>query len=392
MARIILKKNRETSVKRRHPWIFSGGIYKIEGAPAPGELIEVWSANDEILGVGFYQDSSISVRLLNFGTSELPEDFWKRRVSEAWRLRNSMGLPDIDTNIFRLIHGEGDGLPGLIIDVYGSTAVIQFHELGMYLSRKEIIDALTNLPGTPINSIYNKSSETLQNKKTKLTDGFLHGDPSSNSIYTENGHQFIIDLEKGQKTGFFIDQRDNRQLLGKYSKGKKVLNAFSYTGGFSVYALAHGAKSVVSMDISGSALEQADQNVGLLGKSTMKRHRSVKADVVKHLRQDEEQYDIIVLDPPAFAKRMSARHNAVQAYKRINATALAKLPKGGMLFTFSCSQVVTRTLFEDTILAAALEVGRPVRILHRLSQAPDHPVNIFHPESEYLKGLVLEVE
>ena len=391
MLRIILKKSRETSVYRRHPWIFSGGIHQVEGKAQNGALAAVYSHDGKVLGTGFYQNSSISVRLLVFGSAGLPNGFWQDRIGKAWTFRKSLGLPGKNTNMFRLIHGEGDELPGLIVDVYGGTAVVQFHDSGMYGHREDIAAALMGLEDAPVKAVYNKSSDTLHAPEISVVDGYLAGEALNESSFTENGLSFHVNWEQGQKTGFFLDQRDNRELIGRYAKDKKVLNAFSYTGGFSIYALASGARDVVSMDISQPALDMAETNGRLLGPTKAKRHRVIRADVVKHLKQDEEQYDLIVLDPPAFAKRMSARHNAIQAYKRLNATALRKLPDGGMLFTFSCSQVVTRAIFEDTILAAALEVGRPVRILHRMAQGPDHPVNIFHPESEYLKGLVLQV-
>lgn len=391
IKKVILKKGRETSVLRRHPWIFSGGIYKTEGAPEPGDLVSVYSAQGDPLGIGHYQDSSISVRLLNFQTENLPDHFWQDRLAAAWRFRRSIGLPDSQTSMFRLVHGEGDGLPGLIIDIYGETAVIQFHDIGMFRAKKEIVDALQSLEGLSIGAIYNKSSDTLHGQAGQVKDEYLLGSRMPGP-FLENGIPFEVNWETGQKTGFFLDQRDNRALVARYSQGRKVLNAFSYTGGFSLYALSHGASSVVSMDISQPALDQAKVNSDLLNKKLSGKHRIEKADVVKSLKEGNDTYDMIILDPPAFAKRMSARHNAIQAYKRLNATAMEKLPSGGLLFTFSCSQVVTRQIFEDTVLAAALEVNRPVRILHLLSQGPDHPVNIYHPESEYLKGLAIQIE
>lgn len=389
--KLILKRNRTRSLERRHPWIFSGAVGKLEGDIAPGDLVSIYDHNGEPLGVGHYQKSSITVRILDFGVSELPDNFWKDRVFEAWNLRKGLGMPGHSTNIFRLIHGEGDQLPGLIVDVYGSTAVIQFHDLGMFNAREYIIEALRNLPGAPIKAIYNKSKDTLHSGAVDNDEGYIYGSPEDES-YFENGIPFMINWKTGQKTGFFLDQRDNRALVEQYAAGKKVLNAFSYTGGFSMYALKGGADLVHSMDISEKALELAEGNVSLLGDQYVKRHKTIKADILKDLKNQKENYDLIILDPPAFAKRMSARHRAIQAYKRVNEAALRKLPKGGTLFTFSCSQVVTRPIFEYTILAAAINVQRPIRVLHRLSQGADHPSNIFHPESEYLKGLVVQVE
>lgn len=392
MTTIELKRGREASVERRHPWVFSGAIANIEGSVAPGDTVSVVAHDGRPLGVGHYHDGSITVRLLAFFTKELPDNFWADKLESAWQLRQRIGLPSEATTMFRLVHGEGDELPGLIVDVYGDTAVVQFHDLGMHRNREAISAAIMGLTGGPVQRVYDKSSETLHFFHGKYENGYLAGE-AGEGVGIENGHAFSIDWEGGQKTGFYLDQRENRALLGVYARDRSVLNAFSYSGGFSVYALANGAARVASMDASQPALDLAGANVARLGKEMSARHELIKADVPKYLKEVEVgAYDMIVLDPPAFAKRVSARHGAIQAYRRLNAEAMRKLPKGGLLFTFSCSQVITRAIFEDTILAAALEVNRPVRVLHRMTQGPDHPVNIFHPESEYLKGLVLQVE
>lgn len=393
MIKIFLNKGREQSVLRRHPWIFSGAVQRIEGAPGNGDLVSVYDHSGKTLGVGHYQNSSICVRILQFGEEELPSQFWQTQIASAWRFRQAVGLPGDTTNMFRLVHGEGDGLPGLIIDIYGDSAVVQFHDSGMYRARAEILDSLIKITDLPIRRVFDKSADTLGDPNVKGVNAVIYeSEPQQTDIFHENNIPFKVDWAGGQKTGFFLDQRENRALVQKYARGRHVLNAFSYTGGFSMYALAGGAKRVLSVDISQQAIDQAGINASLQKAELASRHEVLKADVVKSLKAQGRDFDMIVLDPPAFAKRMSARHRAIQAYKRLNSTAITMLPPGGLLFSFSCSQVVTRPIFEDTILAAALESRRKVRILHRLSQGPDHPINMYHPESEYLKGLVLQVE
>lgn len=389
--KIILQKGKENSLKRFHPWVFSGAIAKIEGEINEGDPVEVYAYDNTFLGLGHYQPGSISVRILSFNKTLLDPEFWKGKLEEAVNYRKQVVLNNNpDTNVYRMVYAEGDLLPSLIVDYYNGTAVIQAYSVGMYNSLDEITEALKSIYGSKLKAVYNKSKETLPAKySSQSEDGYLYGKASDN-IVEEYGNKFYIDWEKGQKSGFFIDQRENRKLLASYSKNKKVLNTFCYTGGFSVYALNAGANLVHSVDISKPAIEITDKNVALNEKS--EKHQSFAVDVFDFLKNMDQDYDIIVLDPPAFAKSRNVSHNAVQGYKRINMEALKRIKKGGLLFTFSCSQVISRTLFNNTITAAAIEAKRKVRILHQLSQAPDHPINIFHPEGEYLKGLVLYVE
>jgi 23S rRNA (cytosine1962-C5)-methyltransferase len=387
---IKLLKGKEISILRKHHWIFSGAIAEREESLQNGDLVQVHSQKGEFLAVGHFQDGSIMVRIISFKDELIDGEFWVKKIQKASHVRESLSLTDNDqTNVYRLVHGEGDGLPGLIIDYYNGTAVIQTHQIGMFKQGKEIALALQKVIGKKLLAVYDKSAETLP-RNFGVENRLLYGTPQTNLV-KEYGCQYEIDWEKGQKTGFFVDQRENRNLLAKYSKGKKVLNSFCYSGGFSIAALKAGATEVHSVDISAKAIELTEKNValnpGFLGK-----HRSVVADVVKYIREIADDFDIIVLDPPAFAKNIRARHNAVQAYKRLNAEALKKIKPGGILFTFSCSQVVDKQLFAHTITASALESGRNVRILHYLSQPGDHPINIYHTETEYLKGLVLYVE
>lgn len=393
MKKIILKSKRDASVRRKHPWIFSGGVKEALGGPTNGDLVRVYNNKDEFLASGHYQQGSIMVRIISFEEEPIDERFWTKRLQGALDYRIAAGIIDLEsskgTNCFRLIHAEGDGLPGLIIDIYGNTAVIQCHSIGMYQAIDDISKAIEGVLGDRIEHIYNKSKETLSGEfGNKMQNTFLKGTATEATV-KENSLQFVVNWEEGQKTGFFLDQRDNRQLLRYFCAGKKVLNAFCYTGGFSVYALAGGAKEVVSVDISAKAMELTDKNVALNGFGA--KHTSHTADVMQFLKTVEEDYDIMVVDPPAFAKSLKKRHNAVQGYKRLNALAMQKIKPGGILFTFSCSQVVGTQLFQDTMVAAALEAGRQVRIMHRLSQPSDHPVSLFHPEGSYLKGLVLHV-
>ena len=387
---IKLLKGKEISSLRKHHWIFSGAIAFKDEALKNGELVQVHSHKDQLLGVGHFQYGSIMVRMVSFEEEIIVLEFWKKRLAQSYRLREAIGLTDNpETNVYRLVHGESDGLPGLIIDFYNGTAVIQTHHIGMYRHVKEISQALQIVLGSKLQCVYDKSAETLP-RDLGVENRVVFGQPETNMVQEYSCH-YEIDWEKGQKTGFFVDQRENRFLLGKYSKGKKVLNTFCYSGGFSVSALKAGASEVHSVDISAKAIELTDRNVALNAGFEGK-HKSIVADVVKYIREIETNYDIIVLDPPAFAKNLKAKHNAVQAYKRLNLEALKHIKKGGILFTFSCSQVVDKQLFANTITAAAMEAGRNVKILHYLSQPADHPINIFHMETEYLKGLVVYVE
>lgn len=394
MKTISLAPGRAKSVFRKHPWIFSGGVAKETDDLEEGDRVVILNSKEEPLGVGHYQRGSIRVRILQLGVTELPADFWQTRLERAKNLRQELQLIRSDNSAYRLIHGAGDDLPGLIIDIYGTVAVVQCHSNGMFREREAIATALREVYGEQLSLIYNKSGSSLS--KTFVADaplaGALFGElPAEGLIVKENGNQFSIDFRDGQKTGFFLDQRDNRALLGKYAAGKKVLNTFCYTGGFSVYALAAGAESVTSVDLSAAAMEITDANVALLGAEATQKHQSVTADVLDYLKEESQQYDIVVVDPPAYAKNKNRRHKAVQAYKRLNAMAMRTLRPGGLLFTFSCSQVVDRELFGNTIVAAGLESGRPCSILHTLSQGADHPTNLFHPEGSYLKGLVVRV-
>ncbi len=388
----ILHKGKDAALRRFHPWVFSGAVRQWQGRPEDGEIVEVHSAQGEYLGTGHFQDGSIQVRVFSFTPTDAGTDFWEARLRNALDLRRRIGLirPG-HTDCYRLVHGEGDGMPGLIVDVYGRTAVMQCHSIGMHLQRTTLTEAMQRVLGAELQAVYDKSAEALPSHYgAGATPGYLYGHGAP-GVAHENGHAFWIDWESGQKTGFFLDQRDNRQLLAHYAGGKTVLNAFSYTGGFSVYALAAGAVHVDSVDSSAKAVEVAVRNVALNCPEPA-RHRAVASDVMKFLQSAEANpYDLMVVDPPAFAKSNDKRHNAVQAYKRLNALAMRRIKPGGILFTFSCSQVVDRQLFYHTMVAAALEARRPVRVLHHLRQPPDHPVSLFHPEGEYLKGLVLEV-
>ena len=395
-ATIVLKNGKDHSLRRRHPWVFSGAIARLQGEADEGDAVRVEAADGELLGVGHFSGGgSIAVRMLDFGpAAQLPDAaFWERKLREAYQLRQRLHLTgEADTNVFRLVHAEGDGLPGLILDVYGDVAVVQAHSVGMYRARPEIAAALQAVFGEKLRAIYDKSAETVPgNAVPDAQNGYLLGESAgAEHLVTENGHQFAIDWETGQKTGFFIDQRDNRALLARYAAGRRVLNTFCYTGGFSVYALEAGAELVHSVDSSKKAIALTERNAGLTAHAD--RHAAYPDDVLGFLKNHSEEYDLLVLDPPAFAKHMGARHAALMGYKRLNAAGLRHLAPGGLLFTFSCSQVVSPELFEGAVLAAAIEAGRPARILHRLTQPADHPVSLFHPEGAYLKGLVLAVE
>ena len=391
MAIITLKRGKDAAIRRFHPWVFSGAIYNIQGDVTDGTIVEVRDAKGEFLALGHYQKGSIAVRLFSFKQVELGVHFWEQKLKTALNYRQAISIAnDEHTNAFRLVHAEGDGLPGLIIDVYNRNAIIQCHSVGMHLEREHIAAALLKVFDGELDSIYDKSSGTLpRNYAYAMENGLLHGS-GTNAIITENGNQFYVDWENGQKTGFFLDQRDNRQLLGTFAKGKSVLNTFCYSGGFSIYALNQGATNVDSIDASKKAMEWTDKNVSI--NQNPDAHTSHVGDVLKFFKEDIPSYDVMVVDPPAFAKSVRKRHNAVQGYKRLNAAALRKMKSGGILFTFSCSQVVGRELFYNTITAAAIEARRHVKVMKFLSQPADHPISIFHPEGEYLKGLVLYVE
>ena len=395
MNRIFLKRGREESLGRKHPWVFSGAIARMDGKPAEGDIVDVYSSEGEFLARGHYQIGSITVRVLTFSPEEITPEWWVKRMRAAYDVRCAAGLTaNSATDCYRLVHGEGDNLPGLVIDIYGDTAVVQAHSVGMYVSRHEICSALRIVYGDRLRAVYDKSSQTLPYKaETGAVDGYLYGgsDGVTERVVTENGNRFYVDWGSGQKTGFFLDQRENRELVKRYSMGRTVLNTFSYTGGFSVYAMAGGAAEVVSVDSSAIAVKLAERNVELnFGFGA--RHVGVTADVFDYLKENGRRFDLIILDPPAFAKHHKVLGNATKGYTRLNARAISQIAPGGILFTFSCSQAVSSELFRTMVFTAAAIVGRNVRILHQLTQPADHPVNIYHPEGEYLKGLVLYVE
>ena len=388
-----MKSGKEESLKRFHPWIFSGAIARVEGEPEEGEVVDVYTSKKEFIACGHFQIGSIAVRVLSFVQETIDRAFWVRKLASARALRVALGLignPQTDT--YRLVHGEGDNLPGLIIDVYGSTAVMQAHSAGMHVCRMEIADALTEVMGDTVRNIYYKSETTLPFKADLLAreNGFIKGG-SADNVATENGLKFHVDWLKGQKTGFFVDQRENRHLLEHYARGRNVLNMFCYTGGFSFYAMRGGANLVHSVDSSAKAIDLTNENVKLNFPDDP-RHQAYAEDAFKFLDRMGDQYDLIILDPPAFAKHRDALRNALRGYTKLNAKAFEKICPGGILFTFSCSQVVTKENFRNAVFTAAAQAGRSVRILHQLTQPGDHPVNIYHPEGEYLKGLVLYVE
>jgi 23S rRNA (cytosine1962-C5)-methyltransferase len=391
LIKIILKSGKDQSLRRYHPWIFSGAIKNILGNPAEGDLVEVYDNKGEFLAVGHYQPGSIAVRILAFEKAVPDAGFFREKILRAIEYRKSIGIisnPEI--NVYRLIHGEGDGLPGLIIDFYNGVAVMQSHTLGFYRIRKEIVAILVELMKDELVAVYDKSESTLPHMSgVNGVNEFLYGNASS-VIVTENGYKFKIDWTTGQKTGFFIDQRENRNLLAQYTNRKNVLNMFGYTGGFSVYAMKN-AELVHTVDSSSPAIELAKENV-MLNFGDDSRHEARQADAFEYLSNIRDKYDVIILDPPAFAKHQNVLSNALQGYKRLNIKAIEQIRPGGIIFTFSCSQVVTKENFRKSVFAAAANTGRSVRILHQMVQPPDHPVNIYHPESEYLKGLVIYVE
>lgn len=396
-AKIYLRRGKEESLMRRHPWIFSGAIERVEcdGDLAEGEIVDVYTRGGEFVARGHYQIGSIAVRVLSFERDEkIDAAWWQAKIASAYEVRRVLGLVDnAQTTCYRLVHGEGDSLPGLVVDIYGQTAVVQCHSVGMYRSRMEVAKAIKAVYGERIAAVYDKSSQTVPFKANlNPTDGYLIGSiAEKNNIVLENGHRFLVNWEEGQKTGFFIDQRFNRELVERYAAGRTVLNTFCYTGGFSVYALAGGAKEVCSIDASERAVELAEKNVRLNFGDGVK-HSVLACDAVEYLKEIGDKYDMIILDPPAFAKHHKVLGNAMQGYKRLNARALSQIKSGGILFTFSCSQAVSKELFRTTVFTAAAIAGRKVRILHQLTQPTDHPINIYHPEGEYLKGLVLYVE
>ena len=390
--KIILKKGKEESLKRFHPWVFSGAIQHLPQQMEEGDVVVVCNSEGKFVAVGHYQVGSIAVRVLSFRDVAIDESFWQSRLKSALTMRQTIGIADNpENNTYRLVHGEGDLLPGLVIDVYGKNAVMQAHSVGMHCSRHDIAQALVAVMGSRIENIYYKSETTLPFKaELGQENGFIYGGSDDNTA-VENGLKFYVDWLKGQKTGFFVDQRENRALLEHYAKGRKVLNMFCYTGGFSFYAMRGGALKVHSVDSSAKAIELTKRNVALNFPGDG-RHEAYCEDAFKFLDQLGNQYDLIILDPPAFAKHRAALHNALKGYIRLNAKAFEKIESGGVLFTFSCGQVVTKENFRNAVFTAAAQAGRKVRILHQLHQPADHPVNIYHPEGEYLKGLVLYVE
>ncbi|EFB30936.1 class I SAM-dependent rRNA methyltransferase [Segatella oris] len=389
---IYLKKGKEESLNRFHPWIFSGAIHHMDDNIEEGELVNIFTASNEFIAVGHYQIGSIAIRVLTFSKVEISYDFWCDRLSSALKMRQNVGIADNNVNnTYRLVHGEGDYLPGLVIDCYGETAVMQAHSVGMHVCREEICRALIKVMGERIKHVYYKSETTLPFKaELGQENGFMYGG-TDNDIAIENGLKFHVDWLRGQKTGFFVDQRENRNLLEHYAKGKSVLNMFCYTGGFSVYAMRGQAKLVHSVDSSAKAVELTNRNIALNFPDDL-RHEAFCEDAFKYLDNNDNKYDLIILDPPAFAKHRAALRNALKGYTRLNVKGLQRIKHGGILFTFSCSQVVSKEHFRNAVFTAAAQAGRKVRILHQLHQPADHPINIYHPEGEYLKGLVLYVE
>lgn len=412
MVKIVLKKGREESLRRFHPWVFSGAIAQVYGSPAEGDIVGVYASDGSFLAAGHYQIGSIAVRILSFDSDVFAPDFWETMLSRALQVRKDVGLASSGgnessdahglvpengvTNCYRLVHGEGDNLPGLIIDYYDGICVLQAHSVGMFRAKKQICGALRKIYGDSLKAVYDKSSGTAPFKAgLELVDGYLYRREDftdDSAVVLEHGHKFLVNWTEGQKTGFFLDQRENRALVGKYSKGRSVLNLFCYTGGFSIYALAAGAEHVDSVDSSRKAMEMVDRNVALNG-FCPSRHTSLCCDAIDYVKSiPEDKYDLIIVDPPAFAKHRGALNNALRAYQRLNAAAISKVAPGGLVFTYSCSQVVDKEAFALAVFSAAAQTGRSVRILDRLNQPADHSVNIYHPEGEYLKGLLLYVE
>ncbi len=391
-TKIVLKSGKDQSLRRFHPWVFSGAIKKIHGPQREGDIVDIYDNKDEFLASGHYQQGSIAVRVLSFEQMEFSQEFWDDRVLRAWKLREKLGVVDGEqTNVFRWVNAEGDGLPGLIVDYYAGAAVIQMHSIGMYKSLEAIKAALEKVGGKRIHTIYNKSQSTLPDKPgIDNRSGFLLGD-AEKGIVRENGFSFGVNWTEGQKTGFFIDQRENRRMLGSWSKGRKVLNMFGYTGGFSVYAMGGEAELVHTVDSSGKAIDLTRENVEL-NYPGASNHEAFAVDAFSYFREIKDQYDLIILDPPAFAKHQNVLSNALQGYKRLNQRAFEVIAPGGILFTFSCSQAVSKENFRKSVFVAAANAKRNVRILQQLTQPADHPISLYHPEGEYLKGIVLEVE
>jgi 23S rRNA (cytosine1962-C5)-methyltransferase len=391
-TKIVLKSGKDQSLKRFHPWVFSGAIKKTYGTVSEGDIVSVYSNQDEFLGLGHYQIGSIAVRVFSFTEVTPDNDFWRNKLQQAYNVRTALGLTDSpETNVYRLVHAEGDGMPGLIVDVYNDTAVMQMHSIGMYNMRDQLAALLKEIIGDKLKAVYDKSSKTIPFKAgIEPNDTFLVGKAEPGNVI-ENGLLFNVDWVEGQKTGFFVDQRENRLLLQQYAKGRDVLNMFCYTGGFSFYAMKGGANLVHSVDSSGKAIDLTRENVEL-NYPADPRHEAIVADAFEYLKDIKDKYDLIVLDPPAFAKHRDALSHALQGYKRINARAFEQIRPGGIVFTFSCSQVVSKEKFREAVFSGAAIAGRSVRILHQMTQPADHPVSIYHPEGEYLKGLVLYVE
>lgn len=388
--RVILKRGKEESLKRFHPWVFSGAIARMDKVEE-GDLVTVYDHEGNLIGNGHFQIGSIAVRILSFDDTEIDANFFLSRLCEAYKMRQALGLLRPDNNAFRLVHGEGDFLPGLVIDIYGTTAVMQAHSPGMHFARHIIADALTQLPDGVVKNVYYKSETTLPYKAQLDPQNTYIKGAFDSDVAMENGLKFHVDWLKGQKTGFFVDQRENRALLEHYAKDRRVLNMFCYTGGFSFYALRGGAELVHSVDSSAKAISLTDANVEL-NFPDCERHQSFAVDAFKYLDEMTTSYNLIILDPPAFAKHKSALRNALIGYRKLNAKAFEKIEPGGILFTFSCSQAVNKEQFRLAVFSAAAMSKRKVRILHQLTQPADHPINIYHPEGEYLKGLVLYVE
>lgn len=397
MTKVYLKKGRDESVRRFHPWVFSGAVAQVAGSPAEGDIVAVYSAEGEYLASGHWQIGSIAVRILSFDADPGSPSFWEDSIRAAFDARKAMGLTDsAKTDCYRLVHGEGDGLPGLIVDYYDGVCVLQAHSVGMFRAKNQICEALKAVYGDALKAVYDKSSGTAPFKAgLELVDGYLWQAPgfeAGEQTVLENGHKFLVNWTEGQKTGFFLDQRENRALVERYARGRNVLNLFCYTGGFSVYALGGGAVHVDSVDSSAKAMAMVDRNIALNGFGPGQ-HTSFCADAIEHLAAVEDgKYDLIIVDPPAFAKHRGALKNALRAYQRLNARAIEKVAPGGFIFTFSCSQVVEKEAFGLAVFSAAASTGRRVRIIDRLNQPADHAVNIYHPEGEYLKGLLLYVE
>ena len=392
MLNLYLNKGKDESLRRFHPWVFSGAVNHIDGQPSEGDLVRVLTHQGEFVAVGHWQIGSIAVRVLSFENEPIDHKFWVNKLATAYDVRRTIGVAGTNENTtYRLVHGEGDNLPGLVIDMYGRTAVMQAHSVGMHVCRKDIAKALQEVLGDALENVYYKSETTLPFKADlHQENGFIVGN-SLDDIAVENGLKFHIDWLKGQKTGFFVDQRDNRSLVEQYSKGRNVLNMFCYTGGFSVYAMRGGARLVHSVDSSQKAVDLVNQNIELNFPSDS-RHKAFAEDAFKYLEQMTESYDLVILDPPAFAKHRDAVRHAIKGYTKLNARAMEKMPKGSILFTFSCSQAISKDQFRMAVFTAATLANRKVRILHQLHQPADHPINIYHPEGEYLKGLVLYIE